>query len=552
MKTTSILGFGLLVAFAAQLAGCRGVDSPSPLARRASVSPADAGSPTVLSPQVPAEPELAADATTIQLVAVHQPVAESPDLSAVAADASAEDAESAGEPQSSEVAMPDPPGGLSAEASPDLPTGCLAEQVLDLSSALEMAGGQSPQIAFAAARYRESYAQFLAARTLWLPSLRAGISYNRHDGPLQASDGLIVDPHRSSLMTGLGTNAIGAGAPMVPGVMATFHAADALLQPKIAAHAAWGRHAAVTAATNDTLLETALAYLELLRSSQALRIAEQTRDHAEQLAELTNTFAETGQGPQADADRTATELVRRRNDVSRAEEAVAVAGVRLAELLRLDPCVTVIPVEETVVPVDLVCSDFCMAELVAAGLANRPELSEAQALVCEAVQRYRRERLAPLVPSVLLGVSQSGFGGGLGSTIGDFGGRFDLDAAVFWELRNFGLGEMARRDEMAARRDQATAMQVRAMDRVAREVVEAGIQVQSRRNQIAIAETGIQAATDSYDRNLTRIREGQGLPIEVLQSLQALDQARREYLRCVVDYNESQFRLQRAMGWPIE
>ena len=88
-------------------------------------------------------------------------------------------------------------------------------------------------------------------------------------------------------------------------------------------------------------MATALAYLEVLRSAQELRIAEETRDNAKQLAELTATFARTGQGPQADADRTSVELVRRRNEVSRAEEAVTVASAGLAELLSLDPTIQV-------------------------------------------------------------------------------------------------------------------------------------------------------------------------------------------------------------------
>jgi hypothetical protein len=37
----------------------------------------------------------------------------------------------------------------------------------------------------------------------------------------------------------------------------------------------------------------------------------------------------------------------------------------------------------------------------------------------------------------------------------------------------------------------------------------------------------------------------------VLQSIQALDQSRREYLRAVGDYDEWQFRLYRALGCPI-
>ena len=89
------------------------------------------------------------------------------------------------------------------------------------------------------------------------------------------------------------------------------------------------------------------------------------------------------------------------------------------------------------------------------------------------------------------------------------------------------------------------------MDLVAREIVETYSQVQARKRQIASAQEGITAAQHSYERNLERIRNVQGLPIEVLQSIQALDAARREYLRAVVDYNTAQFRLHRALGWPV-
>jgi len=66
-----------------------------------------------------------------------------------------------------------------------------------------------------------------------------------------------------------------------------------------------------------------------------------------------------------------------------------------------------------------------------------------------------------------------------------------------------------------------------------------------------VAESGIRVGSESYRRNLERIRGGQGLPLELLQSLQALDQSRREYLRAVGDYDEWQFRLYRALGCPI-
>ncbi len=52
-------------------------------------------------------------------------------------------------------------------------------------------------------------------------------------------------------------------------------------------------------------------------------------------------------------------------------------------------------------------------------------------------------------------------------------------------------------------------------------------------------------------RNLERIRGGQGLPLELLQAIQALDLSRLEYLRAVADYDAWQFRLYRATGCPI-
>jgi outer membrane protein TolC len=414
-----------------------------------------------------------------------------------------------------------------------------------------MAGGQSPQIAFAAARYREAYARYEAARVLWLPSIRAGLNYHHHDGNLQDVGGRIVDPNRSSLQAGLGVGAVGAGSTPTPGVVMQFHMSDAVFQPPIAAYVASAHRAGMRTATNDTLLAAALAYLELLRAHQDLQIREETHDNVQELADVTQAYAETGQGLRSDADRVLTELVRRTNEVSRAQEATDVAAARLAEVLSTDPTVPIVPEEPTIVPVDLVAHDMPLGELVATGLSNRPELAEAQYLVCEAVHRYRRERYAPLLPSVLLGVSQTDFGGGLGSDLSDFDKRFDYDAMAFWELRNFGVGESARRDETRAVYDRARARQAQLLDRVAREVVEAHAQVAARKSQIATAQSGIEAATNSYTRNLDRIKQGQGLPIEALQSIQALDDARREYLRAVVDYNAAQFTLLRALGWPI-
>jgi hypothetical protein len=189
----------------------------------------------------------------------------------------------------------------------------------------------------------------------------------------------------------------------------------------------------------------------------------------------------------------------------------------------------------------------CYVSMVFEGLLRRPELAESRHLVEQAVHRLDRERYAPLLPNVILGISEGGFGGGPDSTVADFRGRFDLDAVAYWELRNFGTGETAAREAARSRLEQSKLLQVQRMDRVAREIMEAHAQTESLHGQIAVAESGIGVANESYQRNLERIRGGQGLPLEVLQSIQALDQSRREYLRASGDYDEWQFRLYRSI-----
>jgi len=266
---------------------------------------------------------------------------------------------------------------------------------------------------------------------------------------------------------------------------------------------------------------------------------------------LTDAFVRTGQSPQSDADRMRVEVGLRELDIRRSHESLAVGSARLAQLLRLEPCLRLEPVEPAIVPLCLIRKDCECVDLVAQALSNRPELAQSRYVVGEAVERMRRERFAPLVPSLLLGASYGGFGGGRGSDIERFNDRFDFDATAFWELRNLGYGEAAARQGAGSRLRQAQLQELATLDQVAREVTEAYAQLQLRSQQIETARDVLRFASESYEHNLVRIRGGQGLPIEVLQSVQALLQARREYLRSVIDYNATQFALQRALGWPI-
>ena len=423
---------------------------------------------------------------------------------------------------------------------------------LSLVAILQLAESQNPNIALAQERIQEAYARVDRADALWLPSIRAGINYNHHEGRIQDVAGNIINTNRSSLYGGFGANAVGAGSPAVPGLIANFHLVDAIYQPRIAEHQASSRQFAAAAARNDVLRDAAIAYLELLRAEQGTAIAQEVLENTKKLAELTRQYAESGQGLQADHQRMQAELALREEQLAAQIEAQQVASARLAQLLHADASVVIASTEPTVVPLEVMTLDGTSSELVAMGLSRRPELSEQRHLVGEAVQRWNREKYAPLVPSVLLGLSYGGLGGGLGSTISNTGDRWDADAVAYWELRNFGAGDKAAQYEAASSSRQAQLRQVAMLDRVAREISEAHAQVTQRQKRIRFAQSGITAAEKSYDLNQQRIENAQGLPIETLQAIQALATARRAYLNAVVDYNIAQFELCRATGWFIE
>jgi outer membrane protein TolC len=422
---------------------------------------------------------------------------------------------------------------------------------IDLGGALAIVSGRNPRVAFAQAQVQEAFARLLGADVLWLPNIRAGASYNRHDGGLQQSDSSVKPVDRDTLELGPGLGAVGTGTPPVAGISTRINVGDAIFAPKVLRNELDARQAGFTATLNDTLLATALAYLDLLDAYQQRAIAAETVGNAAEMARLTAIFLKAGQGTKADAERAKTELGIRRNELERTKEAIRIASARLMELLSLNTLVAPEPQEPTIVPIALVPLEIPLPDLVAGALSNRPELAESRYLVNAAVKALRQQQFAPLIPSLLLGVSDSEFGGGM-NHIPNTMNRFDFDAIIYWELRNLGFGEVAARKQMTARLRQAKLHEVQVMDQVAREVAEDLARVQTKFQQIGISEEAVKSAKQSYELNFERMKGLLGQPLELLQSIQALDQARHEYLRAVSDFDRAQFRLYRDLGWPPE
>lgn len=441
-----------------------------------------------------------------------------------------------------------------------------AEMPIDLASALRLAHVENPQILLARERVREAVAYRQLAAAQFLPTINAGANFDLHRGPLQQSTGQTLKINRDSLYLGLGAGAVGAGTVTIPGVVwagnlsETWH--NALIRRQIVRQ----REFESDAVRNEMLLRVASAYLDLLRAAGREAIAIQMRDDAGEVARVTAGQAKAGEGRQADADRAATEFEQRKSDLVQALNERAIASARLCQLLRLDPSVRLVPMEQKVLPASIVPEPIPLPELLAIAVTQRPELGERQAAIRAALLQLRNAKLLPFSPQALVGFSAGSFGGGSdrgaagipqpnGTVLtqdrfGNFGDRTDFDVVLFWSLRNLGVGNAAliRASQSVHRQSELRALET--LDRVRAEVASAQARVLARFGQIELNEKAIQSSQAAFKQDLVRTRNAKGLPIEVLDSLRLVGRSRYAYLDSIVDYNRSQFELYVALGQP--
>jgi hypothetical protein len=196
-------------------------------------------------------------------------------------------------------------------------------------------------------------------------------------------------------------------------------------------------------------LEVARAYLDLVQAQGQVAIAREMMTHAEELVRLVESGVKAGTAPPADGLR---------------------ARVELARLLRLDPAVTLFPVEDELMALCMIDPETPLDDLLSEGLTAHPELAEHRALVAATVERMRQEQWQPWLPTLQVGLSAGGFGGRRGSSLGNFGGRADFDALMVWEVRNLGLGNRALQRERISQHAQAGLSAEQILDTVAAEI----------------------------------------------------------------------------------
>ncbi len=450
-------------------------------------------------------------------------------------------------PQDNQFQPPEAIGtGASQEAS--------QPQTIDLAQALALGGANHLQIKLARERVIEAHANLSRARAMWLPSLRAGIGWNKHDGRLQQTEGEVLEINRNSLFVGggagLGNAPLAAGAGGPPRFFVNLSLADAIFQPRVKQRKLAASNAAEAATMNNSLMQIAVAYFNLVEAHSELANANQGYAWSSEMVNLTRLFFDEMAGSRATVDLAETEQAAWIQRAQDAHRQTVVRSAELARLLRLDPSIPLIPADVQALPIHLVDPGTPLQQLLATGIAARPELSQAQSLHAGSFEQWRGDRWRPWIPNLQAGASAGSFGGGPSSRFENQGSRSDVDLLAVWELENMSLGTLARQRQSASQLRQAELSSQWVRDRVATEIVTASTNVNSYLQQIDTAMKSVSTASKSYDRNYERVKAGEGLPVELLQAIRARAGALDAYTRAVGNYNRAQVHLLRAIGRP--
>jgi outer membrane protein TolC len=420
--------------------------------------------------------------------------------------------------------------GLAVAATPGTST-------IDLPTALRLAGADSLEVQIAREKVAEARAAGDSARARFLPWLSPAVIVRRHDDNIQAVNGPILDADKQSLAANVTLNA-------------QLDLGETYFQNLVAKQQVRSSEAALAGRQREAVYRAATGYFELARARASAAAAEEAARVASRHAGQIEATVSAGLTFQGDAAR--VRAARERADLAvvrlRAEQRIAAA--RLAEVLRLDPTVDLVPAEEELTPLQAMDTPESAGPLVVRALAARPELDEAASRLDAARALRRGATIAPLVPTLGAQATLGGLGGGpAGSGITrSWGYSGDYAIGLSWRVGPGGLLDTHRQRETVARERQVELEQEKVRDLIRRQVVEQHARVRSLGVQVALAGKALAAADQTARLSRQRRETGVSAVLEDLQAEEELARARRDYLATVAEFNQAQYALKYAVG----
>ena len=408
---------------------------------------------------------------------------------------------------------------------------------ITLDTVLRLAEEQNIQVAIARERLSESETEQRIAAKSWLPKVYAGPSYYRHEGGIQDFQGNLIHSSTGALFAGMDLNS-------------EIDVREATFQRVSAERKAWQQRGELSKVTSETLLEAGTTYLDLLTARRGEAVARELEKYLLEVKERAEKLVTADdQSAQVLVEAAQAEASGRRQNISKLHQQGDAASDKLAYLLGVGTCARMVPIEEILLPIDLVDPTPPANVLVEQALTTGPGVRELENMLSTMQAGLDRlsgpVRLLPVVKvTVAEGVFSVGPGGEMASD-----NRLDLCLQVRWNLMEF-VTAREQRHLAESRVEQARLSRDDLRAKLTAAVQEARDASLSGREQIRHGTEQISHAISSYNLSDERLkmRAPNASAAEVLQAIRGLETAHYNYLTAVNAYNKAQIRLLVLLG----
>lgn len=301
--------------------------------------------------------------------------------------------------------------------------------------------------------------------------------------------------------------------------------------------------AGIGTAQVDAALMVKDAYYRALLAAEMVRVAEARAAAAQALAETARALFEAGKGIQASVFRAESEiadaqrmLTSARNDQAKMIlDLKRAMGVNLESAISLSDSLSFAPLADRVNGVNSSLSDAARV---------RPELQAARATV-EAARAQVGAAKGSQQPQI--------YGAAMADAFAprDMGRNGGGTVGVTMSIPLFDAGQRRAETGQARAMQQRSEAELKNMElRVATEVRQAWLDVDTGAQNYRTAQAAVQAAQAAYDVVVLRVQSQKAIMVEQLDALAALTQARTNVAQALYDHEIALARLQRAIGRP--
>jgi outer membrane protein TolC len=407
-----------------------------------------------------------------------------------------------------------------------------------MDTVLRLTGDQNRQIAIARERVREACADKDVADLGWLPAIYVGTAYWRHEGGIQNPDGAFIHSSSGAMFSGMEVDA-------------RVDPKEFAFQKVNAERKVWQQRGELSKTSNETLLDAANTYIDLLQARTGEAIGQQLDKNEREILKRARELAEKEEPAKIQAETLEADSKGHEQSLEKLHYQGNAAATKLAYLLGLDACVQLMPVDDRLAPFALVDASPDVCELVQQALTNGPGIRELEgllALVQDSIDKAKGPSM--FLPIIELRMAEGGFGAGPGDQM-TWDNRWDLGLQMRWNITQFA----SARDRQRSADSKLQELYLAHADLQAKltaGVFEAREAVLSGEKQVSLNADQVRHASEAFKRTRERYEirpeTDKVTELQVLQSLRVLELAHLRYLDAVSAYNKAQLRLMMLIG----